>query len=111
MYKHHEESINNMIDYFKRQGAIALILGGSVAKGTARADSDLDGIVILTEEEYQCKEKNHTTTETVNGLCTYEGGYFDIKYMTKQYLKELAKKGSEPARNAFCQARILDYSQ
>lgn len=107
MYKHHEESINNMMDYFKKQGAVALILGGSVAKGTARADSDLDGIVILTEEEYQCKEKNHATTETVNGLCTYEGGYFDIKYMTKQYLKELAKKGSEPARNAFCQARIL----
>jgi len=107
MYKHHEESIENMISYFKQQGAVALILGGSVAKGTARADSDLDGFVILTEEDYAQKEKTHTTTETINGMCTYEDGYFDIKYMTKEYLKELAQKGSEPARNGFTKARIL----
>lgn len=107
MYKHHEQSIENMKDYYRKQGAIALILTGSVAKGTERTDSDLDGVVILSEEEYAEKEKNNTTTETINGLCTYEGGYFDIKYMTKQYLKELAKKGSEPARNGFAKARIL----
>lgn len=107
MYKHHEMSIENMKDYFRKCGAIALILAGSVAKGTERADSDLDGIVILSEEEYAEKEKNNTTTETIDGLCTYEGGYFDIKYMTKQYLKDLAEKGSEPARNGFAKAKIL----
>lgn len=107
MYKHHEESIENMIEYFKKQGAVALILGGSVAKGTERADSDLDGMVVLTKEDYKEKEKSHTTTETVGGLCTYEGGYFDIKYMTKEYLRELAEKGSEPARNSFMKSRIL----
>lgn len=107
MYKHHEQSIENMKKYFRKQGVIALILAGSVAKGTERPDSDLDGIVILSEEEYAKKEKNHTTTETIDGLCTYEGGYFDIKYMTKQYLKDLAEKGSEPARNGFMKAKIL----
>lgn len=107
MYKHHEQSIDNMIEYFKNQGAIALILGGSVAKGTEREDSDLDGMVILTEKDYQLKEKNNTTTETINGLCTYDNGYFDVKYMTKNYLKELAQNGSEPARNAFYKAKIL----
>lgn len=107
MYKHHEESIEKMIDYFKEQGAVALILGGSVAKGTEREDSDLDGMVVLTKEDYELKEKSNTTTETVNGLCTYEGGYFDIKYMTKEYLKELAQKGSEPSRNAFMKAKVL----
>lgn len=107
MYKHHEQSIENMKDYFRKHGAIALILAGSVAKGTERAGSDLDGVVILSEEKYAEKEKNHTTTETIDGLCTYEGGYFDIKYMTKEYLKDLAEKGSEPARNGFMKARIL----
>ena len=107
MYKHHEQSIANMKDYYRKQEAIALILIGSVAKGTERADSDLDGVVILSEEEYTKKEKNNTTAETIDGLCTYEGGYFDIKYMTKQYLKDLASKGSEPARNSFMKARIL----
>lgn len=107
MFKHHEESIKNMIDYFRKQGAVGLILVGSVAKGTEREDSDLDGMVILKEEDYEIKEKNNVTTETVNGLCTYEAGYFDIKYVTLEYLKELAEKGSEPARSAFNKAKIL----
>lgn len=107
MYKHHEQSIENMKEYFIKQGAIALILAGSVAKGTERENSDLDGMVILSEDEYEKKEKNNTTTETIDGLCTYEGGYFDIKYMTKEYLKDLADKGSEPARNGFAKAKIL----
>ena len=64
MYKHHEQSIENMKEYFRKQGAIASILAGSVAKGTERADSDLDGIIILSEEEYTKKEKNNTTAET-----------------------------------------------
>ncbi len=107
MLKHHEESIENMKEYFRKQGAIALILTGSVAKEIERADSDLDCVVIVSEEEYKEKEKNNTTTETIDGLCTYEGGYFDVKYMTKEYLKDLAERGSEPARNGFTKARIL----
>ena len=47
MYQHHEESIENMKEFFKKQDVIALILIGSVAKGTERADSDLDCAVIL----------------------------------------------------------------
>ena len=107
MHKHHEQSIENMKEYYRKHGALALILTGSVAKGTERADSDLDGVVILSEEEYAEKDKKNTTTETIDGLCTYEGGYFDIKYMTKQYLMDLAEKGSEPARNGFAKAKIL----
>ena len=107
MHKHHEQSIENMKEYYRKHGALALILTGSVAKGTERADSDLDGVVILSEEEYAEKDKKNTTTETIDGLCTYEGGYFDIKYMTKQYLMDLAEMGSEPARNGFAKAKIL----
>ncbi len=107
MYKHHEESIENMKEHFRKQGAVALILTGSVAKGVERENSDLDGVVIISEEEYAEKKRNNITTETIDGLCTYEGGYFDIKYMTKEYLKDLAEKGSEPARNGFAKAQIL----
>ncbi len=74
MYKHHEMSIENMKEYFRKHEAIALILVGSVAKGIERLDSDLDGVVIISEEEY---------------------------------LKDLAEKGSEPARNGFTKAKIL----
>lgn len=107
MYKHHEESIEIMKKYFKKQGVAALILGGSIAKGTERENSDIDGMVVLSDTAYAQKERSNSTTETIDGLCTYDGGYFDIKYMTKEYLKELAERGSEPARNGFFKSKIL----
>lgn len=108
MYKHHEESLENLKHYFSgREEVIALIFGGSVAKGCERPDSDLDAMVVVTEEEYARRVKNNTTVETITGYCTYEGGYFDVKYMTKDFLADAANKGSEPTRNAFLSARVL----
>lgn len=108
MYQHHIESIENLIQYFTgKKEVIALIFGGSVAKGCERPDSDLDAMVVLTEEAYELRHKENRTAETIGGYCTYEGGYFDVKYMTKQFLKDAAEKGSEPARNAFVKARVL----
>ena len=56
MYQHHMESVERMKDYFAgTEGMIALVLGGSVAKGNERPDSDLDALVILTPEAYEKK--------------------------------------------------------
>ena len=91
-YKHHAESIEIMKDYFrKEEGVIALIHGGSVAKGNERPDSDLDGMVIVDEDTYAKRVAAGTTAGNVSGLCTYPEGYFDVKYMTKQYLLEAAE--------------------
>ena len=49
MYRHHEESLKIMEDYFrKRKEVIALIFGGSVAKGMERpgCDGDRPGCVL-----------------------------------------------------------------
>ena len=108
MYRHHEESLKIMEDYFRnRQEVIALIFGGSVAKGTERPDSDLDAMVIVPDDYYEKLLAENRTAETIDGLCTYEGGYFDVKYMTKDYLRAAAEKGSEPTRNSFIKSRVL----
>ena len=108
MYKHHEESLENLKKYFRdKEEVIALIFGGSVAKGCERPDSDLDAMVVITDEAYALRAANNETVETIHDYCTYEGGYFDVKYMTKQFLEEAAGKGSEPARNAFLKSRVL----
>ncbi len=108
MYKHHEESLENLKKYFRdKEEVIALIFGGSVAKGCERPDSDLDAMVVITDEAYALRAANNETVETIHDYCTYEGGYFDVKYMTKQFLEEAARKGSEPARNAFLKSRVL----
>lgn len=108
LYRHHEESIERLKEYFwDRPEVIALIFGGSVAKGCERQDSDLDAMVVISKEAYEQRVKENATAETIHGYCTYEGGYFDVKYMTKQFLHDAAEKGSEPARNAFLNASVL----
>lgn len=108
MYKHHEESLKIMEQMFReRDEVIALVFGGSVAKGMERPDSDLDGMAIVTDEYFKVLEAENRVAEVIPGHCTYEGGYFDVKYMTKEFLRQAAKKASEPTRNSFVKSRVL----
>ena len=53
MYKHHQESIENMIAHYTQDPeVIALFLVGSVATGTERLDSDLDGVAVVSQEYF-----------------------------------------------------------
>ena len=52
-------------------------------------------------------EKENRLSECIYGHCTYENGYFDIKYTTVNILKALVERGSEPARNAFISSMCL----
>ncbi len=108
MYEHHKQSINNLINYFKDDdGVMAIVLGGSIAKECARPDSDIDAIVVVTEEKYNLLANNNKLSECIWGHCTYKKGYFDIKYCTLKYLKSLMEHGSEPSRNAFVSSKCI----
>ncbi len=107
-YRHHIESAARCRDYFAgKEGVIAVIWGGSTVKGNERPDSDIDAIVVVTEERYAQLAREKRTAEVIAGYCTYEGGYFDVKYKTKALLREAAERGSEPTRNAYVKARVL----
>jgi len=108
MYKHHEESIKNMTAYYcQNKEIIALFLIGSVATGTERSNSDIDGVAIVSQEYFEEKKKKSMECESVFGKCSYEGGYFDIHFMTRQHLENLANNDSEPGRNMFTNAQPL----
>lgn len=108
MYEHHKQAIENLIEYFKDDSSvIAIVLGGSVAKGLERVDSDIDAMIIVTDERYYELEKENRLCECISGYCDYEGGYFDLKYLTKDFIKAISTRGSEPARNAFLCSRCL----
>ena len=108
MYKHHEDSIVKMAEYYRENPEIiALFLIGSVATNTERPDSDLDGVAVVSPEYFAEKQAGIGTMEVVRGKCTYEAGYFDIHFLTKDIMKGLAKTGSEPMRNMFSCARPL----
>jgi len=108
MYQHHRESIKNMTKHYRENPEIkALFLIGSVATGTARADSDIDGVAIISKEYYEHKKNNEGLEEVYYGKCTYEGGYFNIHYLTHDDLIKIDKSGSEPMRNMFSAAVTL----
>jgi predicted nucleotidyltransferase len=53
MYKHHQESIENMTAHYgTHPEIIALFLVGSIATGTERPDSDIDGVAVVSPEYF-----------------------------------------------------------
>ena len=53
MYAHHSETIEKTVERFRADPEVlALLLGGSVAHGFARPDSDIDVIVIVSDERF-----------------------------------------------------------
>lgn len=108
MEKHHEESIARVTDHFQKDPDVeALILGGSLAHGYEKPDSDIDIMIIVSDDRYEKQLANGGVHYLNADLCNYPGGYVDGKYLAKGFLKKVAEMGSEPARFAFDGSKIL----
>jgi predicted nucleotidyltransferase len=54
MRPHHNQSIQNIREYFERDPEVlALLLSGSIAHGFQSATSDVDIMIFVAEEDYQ----------------------------------------------------------
>ena len=99
---HHQRAIDKMIQRFANDpGFGAMLVAGSVAKGCAREDSDLDVMLIATEAEYARRSISEPMSFCLFDVADYPGGYVDCKVLDLAFLREAADHGSEPARNAF----------
>jgi len=108
MEPHHAASIRNLVAAFERDPAVlALLLGGSLAHGFAKPDSDIDVAIIVEPAEFQRRKQGGKLHYNNRELCTYEKGYIDGKYMDVEFLRLVAAQGSDPARFAFKDSRIL----
>lgn len=108
MLSHHTQSIQNVTDYFQRDPEVlALLLGGSIAHGFETATSDVDIMIIVSEEDHKRRLETNQIHFFNRDLCTYEGGYVDGKYTSMSFIEQVCAKGSEPARFAFAGSRIL----
>jgi len=107
METHHTTSIQNLVAHLQADPAIvALLLGGSLAHGFARPDSDIDVAIVQTPEAFARQRTSGRLHYNNRELCTYPG-YIDGKYMDEAFLRAVAARGSDPARFAFQDARIL----
>ena len=110
LYPHHQRTIERLIDRFKHDpNYLALIIGGSLVKGYGNESSDVDFVLIATDEEYARRLPARALTYYATDLCDYPGGYVDGKIVSVAFLEEVADRGSEPARAAF-EKVIVAYS-
>jgi predicted nucleotidyltransferase len=111
MEKHHQESIDKFLSIYKKDSAIqAVLLGGSIAHGFAKANSDVDVFLVVEEDEFLKRKQEKKLAFSLWDICTYPGGYIDVKVVSLSFLKKIAERGSDPARYAF-KDNIILYSK
>jgi len=107
MKPHHKKAIEKLTESLKKDDRyLAVIITGSVAKGEERDDSDIDFILVVSDEEYEKRKRKNRIIFYDTQYCDYPGGYVDGKIINLQFLKTVAERGSEPARDAFRDAWI-----
>ena len=108
---HHQRAIDRLVDAYGDDPEFpALIIGGSVAKGCARPDSDVDFMIVASEESFQARLKTQDLFVNRQDLCDYRGGYVDGKIISVDYLRQASESGNEPTRAAF-EGAFLAYSR
>lgn len=107
MKPHHERAIERLVEYFAAdETCLGVIVGGSVAKGLERDDSDVDVMLVVSDELFRDHwQKNQLFYFNVE-FCDYAGGYIDGKYVTMDYLRAAADRGNEATRAAFIGAYV-----
>ena len=99
---HHQRAIDRLAEAYRDNPEfLGLIIGGSVAKGLARADSDVDFMIVANDAAYERRLAARDLFINRSDLCDYPGGYVDGKVIDVGFLKDVAERGNEPSRAAF----------
>ena len=99
---HHRRAIDRLADAYRDDPEfLGLIIGGSIAKGYARDDSDVDFMIIATDDAFERRLAARDLFINRTDLCDYEHGFVDGKIINLAHLEDVAEKGNEPSRAAF----------
>ncbi|RCW43480.1 nucleotidyltransferase domain-containing protein [Paenibacillus prosopidis] len=104
MYEHHKRALDNLVEVLKPDPSIlAVITAGSIAQGKAKETSDIDVYLVVDDETYMEKRKNHNLSyiNKDQEICDYPDGYVDGKIINLRFLELAAERGSEPTRASF----------
>ena len=108
MEKHHQDAIDKFLQqYIKDETILAILLAGSIAHGFSVYDSDIDVIIIVNSDEYLKRKEQNKLAFSLWDICTYENGYIDCKTIDINFLHKIKNRGSDPARYAFKDSKIL----
>ncbi|MBB6670335.1 nucleotidyltransferase domain-containing protein [Cohnella nanjingensis] len=105
--EHHRQAINHLVDRLSPDpDYLAIMITGSVVKGLARADSDIDCYLVVRDEVFEARKQRDRLFYFEQEGCDYEGGYYDGKIVNYAFLTAAAERGSEPTRSSFAGALV-----
>ena len=108
MQEQHRRAIDDLRNRFGSDEAIlALLVIGSVARGDARADSDVDCCFVVTDDEFRGRESAGELSIRVAAPADWPRGQVGGGIVDFGYLSEAAERGPEPARYAFQDAIVV----
>lgn len=108
MRPHHQKAIQKLKETYEPDARyLALIVVGSVAAGSEHEASDVDHILVVTDEEFTRRQASEAIHYWTSDFCDYPGGYVEGKIVNRQFLEGAAVRGSEPARAQFVGATVV----
>lgn len=108
MFDHHKHTIGNLRTVFENNDEyLAFIVNGSVARGDARQEADLDYYLVIDDDAFaellEKKAISHEANDYCVPPCLEANGFLT----SKAFLIEIRDRGSETARSAFDQAQVI----
>jgi predicted nucleotidyltransferase len=105
--RHHSETIERFAEKTRADDrALGLVVTGSVARGTERADSDVDVYLIVTEEAFEAARASGTLSYIDSAVASYAGGYVDVKVVSPRWLQAAREHADEPTRASLTGAMV-----
>jgi predicted nucleotidyltransferase len=106
--QHHEDTIAKIVAAAPdRADWQAVIVTGSVARGRERVDSDVDVSIVVDEGTFASAYAAGRVSWVEHDLATYDGGYVDIKVLTREQFALIRERGDEPTRATYVGSRVV----
>lgn len=108
LWPHHVDTIRRTAAHFEAQpDVVGLLLGGSLAHGFATEASDVDIVIVVTQDDFARREASTSLTFLSHELATYDGGYVDGKFVSLDFLRDVAERAGDATRWGYDSARIV----
>lgn len=106
--EHHEAALARYLETVSaRADTLAVVLVGSVARGTERTDSDLDVYLVVGDQAWREAAAGNRLAWSERHDEDYPGGYLDVKLASPHYLAQAATLADDPTRASFTGARVV----
>jgi predicted nucleotidyltransferase len=102
MLAHHQRALDKACHrLLESADVLAILLGGSIAKKCERPDSDVDLIVVITDDGYRARRAQHQVAFLWKDVVDYPDGYVEGRFVPRSFIIEAVERGSEPTRHSF----------